>query len=61
VVAVSLKKKAMAVRSGKPVQDISAAQLQKRLRQEKQVIDFVPGQPEKWSDPRGGTGGPPEF
>ncbi len=52
---------AMAARSGKPVQDVSVAQLQKRLRQEKQVIDFVPGQPEKWSDPRGGTGGPPEF
>lgn len=52
---------AMAARSGKPVQDLEVAALQARLREQKQVIEFIPGQPEKWGDGKGGTGGPPEF
>lgn len=52
---------AMAAKSGKPVQAIDVSRLQARLRRGKQVIDFLKGQPEKWSDPKGGTGGPPEF
>lgn len=52
---------AMAARGSAPVQAISVATLQDRLRRAGQVIDFLPGQPEKWNDPRGGTGGPPEF
>ncbi len=52
---------AMAAASGKAVQGIDVGHLQARLRREHQVIDFVKGQPEKWSDPKGGTGGPPEF
>jgi hypothetical protein len=47
--------------SGRPVQRVNVSALQKTLRAQKQVVDFIPGQPEKWSDPRGGTGGPPEF
>ncbi len=52
---------AQAVATSKSVQQIDLPRLQASLRQQKQVIDFVPGQPEKWSDPRGGTGGIPEF
>jgi hypothetical protein len=52
---------AMAARQGGRVQKLDVAALQGKLRAEKQVIDFAPGQPEKWSDPKGGTGGPPEF
>jgi len=52
---------AFACQSGKPVQDLDIRHLQASLRSQKQVIDFVPGLPEKWSDPRGGTGGLPEF
>ena len=52
---------AAAIREAHPVQAIDIKALQSRLRTQKQVVDFVPGQPEKWSDPKGGTGGPPEF
>ncbi|MBL8210908.1 MAG: FAD-dependent oxidoreductase [Bryobacterales bacterium] len=52
---------AMAVQDKRPVQQVPIAKLQAQLRQQRQVIDFVPGAPEKWSDPKGGTGGPPEF
>ena len=52
---------AMAARLDGSVQKLDVAALQGKLRAEKQVVDFVPGQPEKWSDPKGGTGGPPEF
>lgn len=52
---------AQAAGTRRPVQKIHVAQLQATLRRQRQVLDFVPGQPEKWSDPRGGTGGPPEF
>jgi hypothetical protein len=52
---------AMAAREGKSVQQVDVAALQRQLRAQKQVVDFIPGQPEKWSDPKGGTGGPPEY
>ena len=52
---------AMAAKSGAPVQAVRVAVLQEKLRRAGQVVDFVPGEPERWSDPRGGTGGPPEF
>lgn len=39
---------AMAVREGKPVQQIEIGRLQETLRAQKQVIDFVPGEPEKY-------------
>lgn len=52
---------ALAAAQGQPVQKVDVADLQRHLRAQKQVVDFVPGMPEKWSDPKGGTGGPPEF
>jgi hypothetical protein len=51
---------AMSAKSGKPVQSLDVAALQSKLRAQKQVVDFVQGLPEKWSDGKGGTGGPPE-
>ncbi len=51
----------MAARGNRSVQNIHRGQLQQTLRRQRQVVDFIPGQPEKWSDPKGGTGGPPEF
>jgi len=51
----------MAARGNRTVQNVHRGQLQQTLRRQRQVIDFIPGQPEKWSDPKGGTGGPPEF
>ena len=47
---------AAAARSGKAVQQLDVAQLQSRLRAQKQVVDFVPGAPERWTDSKGGTG-----
>lgn len=52
---------AMAAKDGRAVQEVDLAALQARLREEKQVLDFVAGQPEKWGDGKGGTNGPPEF
>ncbi len=52
---------AMAARKDSAVARVDVPALQAKLRQQKQVIDFMPGAPEKWSDPKGGTGGPPEF
>jgi hypothetical protein len=51
---------ALAAASGRPVQSLDVGQLQSKLRAQRQVIDFAPGRPEKWSDPNGGTGGIPE-
>jgi hypothetical protein len=48
---------AMASRENSSVQKISVADLQKRLRMQHQVIDFIPGQPEKCEH----LNGPPEF
>lgn len=52
---------AMAAQKKLPVAKVDLSKLQAKLRAQKQVIDFVSGAPEKWSDPKGGTGGPPEF
>ena len=52
---------AMAARSSRAVQSVAVPELQKTLRAQNQVVDFVAGVPEKWSDPKGGTGGPPEI
>ncbi|HEY3897171.1 MAG TPA: FAD-dependent oxidoreductase [Chthoniobacter sp.] len=41
---------ATAAREGKDVQAIDIPALQERLRAQKQVIDFLPGQPEKFPD-----------
>ncbi len=49
---------ATAAREGKSVQQIDVAALQEKLRAQKQVIDFIPGQPERFE---GGTGGHVEF
>jgi len=48
---------AMASRENSSVQKISVVDLQKRLRTQNQVIDFIPGQPEKCEH----LNGPPEF
>lgn len=48
---------AMASRENSSVQKISVVDLQKRLRMQNQVIDFIPGQPEKCEH----LNGPPEF
>jgi hypothetical protein len=48
---------AMAIESDKPVQDIDVTKLQDKLRTQQQVVDFVPGLPEKCEK----INGPPEF
>ena len=52
---------AMAAKTGKEVQQVDVPALQTRLREQKQVIDFIPGEPEKWTDIHKNTGGPKEF
>jgi hypothetical protein len=49
---------AMAAQSGQSVQDVDLAQLQQKLKEQRQVLDFVPGKPERFE---GGPGGFPEF
>ena len=39
---------ALAAKAGKAVQAVTVSALQERLRAQKQVIDFIPGQPEKF-------------
>lgn len=41
---------AMAAKDGKPVATIDIPTLQSQLRAQKQVIDFIPGQPEQFDD-----------
>ena len=48
---------AMAAADGKPVQEVDVPALQAKLRERKQVIDFIPGAPEKCE----ALNGPPEF
>lgn len=48
---------AMAVKDGKPVSQINLPALQETLRKQGQVVDFIPGQPEKCEE----LNGPPEF
>lgn len=45
---------AMAAKAGAPVQTLEVAALQGKLRAQKQVVDFAPGQPEKWDKGEGG-------
>ncbi len=40
----------LAARENKDVQAIDIPALQEKLRAQKQVIDFLPGQPEKFPD-----------
>jgi hypothetical protein len=49
---------AMAAKQDKTVQDLDVPALQSRLREQKQIVDFLPGEPERFG---GGTAGPPEF
>lgn len=48
---------AMALKDGTDVQKVNISALQDKLRAQKQVIDFIPGQPEKCEH----LNGPPEF
>jgi hypothetical protein len=48
---------AMALKNGIAVQKVNVAALQDKLRAQKQVIDFIHGQPEKCEH----LNGPPEF
>jgi hypothetical protein len=48
---------AMAVKKDIPVQKVPVAPLQEKLRSQKQVVDFIPGLPEKCEH----LNGPPEF
>jgi len=48
---------AIAAKAGQPVQDLDVSALQKKLRAQKQVVDFLPGQPERFE----GGPGMPEF
>lgn len=50
---------ALAAQARKPVQQIEVRALQAKLRTQKQVVDFIPGQPERWTDVRKDSGGPP--
>ena len=47
----------LAAKKGLPVQQVSVGDLQKKLKNQKQVIDFLPGKPEKCEK----LNGPPEF
>ncbi len=48
---------AMAAKDGSDVQKVNVPALQEKLRAQKQVVDFLPGQPEKCEH----LNGPPEF
>ena len=48
---------ALACATGRAVQAVALPELQARLRAQKQVIDFIPGEPEKCEH----LNGPPEF
>ncbi|MDB6072615.1 MAG: Xanthan lyase, partial [Verrucomicrobiaceae bacterium] len=52
---------ATTAKTGMPVQQIDMPALQEKLRAEKQVVDFIPGQPEHWTDIHKDSGGPKEF
>jgi len=52
-------KAALSLRSRQPVQRIEVKSLQDKLCAQKLVVDFIPGQPERWTDIRKDTGGPP--
>lgn len=48
---------AMVVKTGSDTQKVDVAALQQKLREQNQVVDFIPGQPEKCEH----LNGPPEF
>lgn len=52
---------AAAAKDGQAVQRVDVKSLQDKLRAQRQVVDFIAGQPERWSDIRKDTGGPPEI
>ena len=52
---------AMAVKAKQTVQAVDVPRLQEKLRAQKQVVDFIPGQPEYWYDVNKTPNGPPEF
>lgn len=52
---------AMAARAGGTVHAVDVSALQAKLRAEKQVVDFLPNQPEHWTDIHRDTGGVAEF
>ena len=51
----------MAANAEVPVQKIDVSKLQEKLRAQKQIVDFVPGEPENWTEIHKGTNGPEEF
>lgn len=52
---------AMAAVADSPVQKIDVPALQEKLRAQHQIVDFIPGEPESWTDVQMGTNGPAEF
>lgn len=52
---------AMVAKANQPVQSVDVPKLQEKLRAQKQVVDFIPGQPEHWYDVNKTPNGPPEF
>jgi hypothetical protein len=50
----------MAAKDNLAVQKLDVPALQEKLRAQKQVVDYIPGQPEKWGDGKN-NGGYPEF
>lgn len=50
---------AMAAKAGSGVQMIDVQALQAKLRAQKQVVDFIPGQPQSWNEVYNNTGGNP--
>lgn len=52
---------AMAAKAKQPVQAVDLPKLQDKLRAQKQVVDFLPGEPEYWYDVNKTPHGPPEF
>lgn len=52
---------AMAAKAMQAVQGVDVPKLQDKLRAQKQVVDFLPGEPEYWYDVNKTPHGPPEF
>jgi hypothetical protein len=52
---------AMAAKAKQAVQAVDVPKLQDKLRAQKQVVDFLPGEPEYWYDVNKTPHGPPEF
>ncbi|MEY3898511.1 MAG: hypothetical protein RLZZ214_4033 [Verrucomicrobiota bacterium] len=52
---------AMAAAADTAVQKVDVPALQEKLRAQHQIVDFIPGEPENWTDIHKGTNGPEEF